>query len=77
MISRTISRTPSGLRVALAGLEPETPVEADPALGLDVMSVAQLRALTALPCALEVTMPAGLVRVGDLVQVRAYVEDPD
>jgi len=73
-VSRTVSRTPSGLRVALAGLSPETSVHIDPELELPIASVAGLRALTVLPCALEVTMPAGLMRDDDVVLVKAYID---
>ena len=42
-------------------------------LGFLITNVGELRELTFLPCAVELIIPAGLVRHGDLVTVQAIV----
>lgn len=56
-VSVTAPRTIDGLRVAIAGLSPDMPVENSPDTGLTAGSVNELRALKRLPFPVEAIIP--------------------
>ena len=67
-LSRTTPRTVDGLRVAVAGLAPETPVEFGPDVEIQAVTVGELRALAKLPHRVEVlipyrSLPGNIVRI--------------
>ena len=55
--SRTQPRTVDGMRVAIAGLPPDMPVDAASDVELNAPSVQQLRAIDRLPYPTEVIIP--------------------
>ena len=67
--SRTQPRTIDGMRVAIAGLPPDMPVDGSSDVELKATSVQQLRAIDRLPYPTEVIIPYRL-RSDSIVRLR-------
>jgi hypothetical protein len=73
-VSRTFPRTVDGMRVAIAGLPPDMPVDGAAEVELSATSVQQLRAVERLPHPTEVIIPYRL-RPDSIVRLRRLKND--